>query len=147
MAMQLSIVSDSETQTHAIAARLAGKVKSGDCILLRGDLGAGKTTFARGFIRALCDTQEEIVSPTFTLAQTYDMRTGGTVWHFDLYRLKSPEEVWEIGLEDALLTGISLIEWPEMAGSHLPADAMEVHISHGPVESQRVFLFKGIMQL
>lgn len=81
--------------------------------LLVGDLGAGKTAFTRGFIQSFAGlNKEEVPSPTFTLVQTYDTEKG-TIWHFDLYRLKDAEEVWELGFEDALSSGISLIEWPE----------------------------------
>jgi tRNA threonylcarbamoyladenosine biosynthesis protein TsaE len=143
----LVLTTDSETATHALAEKIAKRCREGDCILLRGDLGTGKTTFARGFIQALCDAAGEIVSPTFTLAQTYDTRTGSTVWHFDLYRLKSPAEIWELGLEDALLTGISLIEWPEMAAGHLPPNVIEVQIAYGQADGERVFQVKGVAGL
>jgi tRNA threonylcarbamoyladenosine biosynthesis protein TsaE len=143
----LAFTSDSETTTHALAQKLASRCNTGDCVLLSGDLGTGKTTFARGFIQALCENPGEIVSPTFTLAQTYDTRAGGTVWHFDLYRLKSPADVWELGLEDALLTGISLIEWPQMAEGQLPQSVIEVQIDYGQAASERVFHVKGVAGL
>src|SRR5690242_11670525 len=109
-----------ERATLALGARLAGAAVRGDVFALAGDLGAGKTTLARGFIRALTTPEEEVPSPTFTLVQTYDTPKG-MVWHFDLYRLEDPEEAWELGIEEAFADGISLVEWPERLGALLPA--------------------------
>lgn len=108
-----------EAATAAFAARLAPLLRCGDLLCLEGDLGAGKTSFARALINALPGPAEEVPSPTFTLVQTYP-RDALEIWHFDLYRLERPEEVWELGLEEALVSGASLIEWPERAGSLLP---------------------------
>src|SRR5579884_1615816 len=107
-----------EAATTALAARLAEQARPGDVIALRGDLGSGKTTFARAFIRAL-GGGEEVPSPSFTLVQLYEL-AAATVWHFDLYRLRSPEEAWELGIEEAFAGGIALIEWPERLGALLP---------------------------
>ena len=131
-------------QTQAIAAALARQCRRGDCILLRGDLGAGKTTFARGFIQALQSTPDEVVSPTFTLVQTYPARDGGMVWHFDLYRLKNAGEIEEIGLDEALNLGITLIEWPEMIQSRLPQEALDVTIETAETPEQRRLTFAGM---
>lgn len=108
------------------AAELAGLCCLGDCILLYGDVGAGKTTFARGFIQKIAEVAEEIVSPTFTLVQIYPIKNGGAVWHCDLYRLKNPEELLELGLEGAFDNGIVLVEWPEIAISQLPENSLSV---------------------
>jgi len=107
-----------EKATEALAARLAALARSGDVIALKGELGAGKTCFARAFIRAR-GGDEAVPSPTYTLAQTYDL-PDGRVWHFDLYRLRAAEEAWELGIEEASGDGISLIEWPERLGALLP---------------------------
>src|SRR5580692_7817201 len=107
-----------ETATAALAARIAAVAAPADIIALKGDLGAGKTAFARAFIRA-CGNQDEVPSPTFTLVQVYDARPTA-IWHFDLYRIRAPEEAWELGIEDAFITGISLIEWPERLRALLP---------------------------
>src|SRR5256714_6120767 len=108
-----------ETATAALAAGIAAMAAPGDIIALKGDLGTGKTAFARAFIRA-CGNEDEVPSPTFTLVQVYD--AGPTViWHFDLYRIRAPEEAWELGIEDAFFAGISLIEWPERLGPLGPA--------------------------
>lgn len=114
--------------THALAARLARIAKPGDVLALSGDLGAGKTEFARAFIRALTDADEDVPSPTFTLVQTYEGETG-EIWHFDLYRLESAEEAFELGIEDAFHDAISLIEWPERLGPYLPRNRLGVHLS------------------
>jgi tRNA threonylcarbamoyladenosine biosynthesis protein TsaE len=117
--MMVTIDLPDENATAALAARLAAIARPGDVIALRGELGAGKTSFARAFIRAR-GGDETVPSPTFTLVQTYDL-SGGAVWHFDLYRLRHAEEAWELGIEDAFHGGISLIEWPERLGALLPA--------------------------
>ena len=107
-----------EAATARLAARISALAEIGDVIALSGDLGAGKTTFARAFIRARGETGE-VPSPTFTLVQVYEL-AAAAIWHFDLYRLRSPDEAWELGIEDALTEGISLIEWPDRLGHLLP---------------------------
>jgi len=124
-----------EAATAALAARLAAVARRADVIALKGELGAGKTSFARFFIRALGGTGE-VPSPTFTLAQVYELPVA-TVWHFDGYRLRDPEEAWELGIEDAFSDGISLIEWPERFGALLPARRLEVALSPGATPSAR----------
>lgn len=114
--------------THKLAARLAHMAKPGDVLALSGDLGAGKTEFARAFIRTLTDADEDVPSPTFTLVQTYTGKSG-EIWHFDLYRLTNPDEALELGIEDAFHDAISLIEWPERLGPHLPRRRLSVHLT------------------
>ena len=97
--------------THQLAQILASISMPGDVIKLKGPIGVGKTVFARAIMRAL-GCQEEIPSPTFTLVQTYQL-SKLTVWHFDLFRLKHPNEIYELGLEEATLNGLTIIEWPE----------------------------------
>ncbi|MFN7090164.1 MAG: tRNA (adenosine(37)-N6)-threonylcarbamoyltransferase complex ATPase subunit type 1 TsaE [Allorhizobium sp.] len=97
----------------------------GDCVALDGDLGAGKSTLSRAFIRALAgDPDLEVPSPTFTLVQNYDLSIP--VAHFDLYRLSDPSELDELGLEEALADGICLVEWPGKAGRALPKNRIEI---------------------
>ena len=115
-----SYLSHNIGDTIACAARLAQNVRVGDVIALYGTLGAGKTEFCRGFIQALTTPKTEVPSPTFTLLQIYDT-PHFPVYHFDMYRLKSPTEAYEIGIEDAFAEGVSLIEWPEKIGKLLPA--------------------------
>jgi tRNA threonylcarbamoyladenosine biosynthesis protein TsaE len=109
-----------EPATDALGAALAARLKRGDVVGLKGDLGAGKTTLARAIIRAAADDPELIVpSPTFTLVEVYETPRG-SFWHFDLYRLETPEQVYELGWEEALAEGIVLLEWPERLGALLP---------------------------
>jgi len=105
--------------TAALAERLAPHLKAGDVIALHGGLGAGKTTFARALISALVGQETEVPSPTYTLVQTYD-GPRFPIFHFDLYRIETPDEVFELGWDDTQI-GLALIEWPNQAGSHLPA--------------------------
>lgn len=116
-----------QAATEAAAAGLARLCRPGDVFCLFGDLGAGKTTFARGFLRAL-GIEDEIPSPTFNLLLTYDTDRG-QVWHFDLYRLNAREEAIELGIDDAFADGICLIEWPDRLGTWLPEQRIEIHLS------------------
>jgi len=140
-----------ERATAALAARLAPLAAAGDVIALAGDLGTGKTSFARAFIRArLGDPKEEVPSPTFTLVQIYEPKAGNgaprqgageAIWHFDLYRLESPEDAWELAIEDAFRDGISLIEWPDRLGPLLPSRRLEIALTAGDrVEARRAVL-------
>lgn len=112
--------------TEMLGARIAQHLETGDFIALWGGLGAGKTTFARGLIRALDPAAIEVPSPTYTLVQTYETPKG-LLWHFDLYRLKHAEEVFELGWRDAA-DGLSLVEWPQQAGALVPADRLDVSL-------------------
>ena len=116
-----------ETALAALAAEVAAEARAGDLIALRGPLGVGKTTFARAFIRAL-GGDEDVPSPTFTLVQTYALAPS-PVAHFDLYRLENAEELWELGIEDALADGIVLMEWPERAEALLPPTRLDIEMA------------------
>lgn len=117
---------DSEDDTRALGARLAKHLKRGDVIALNGDLAAGKTTLVRGLIQALLGREEEVPSPTYTLVQMYEA-PDFPVWHFDLYRLEDPSGVHELGWDETQ-DGVALIEWPERAGSYLPAERLDVFL-------------------
>jgi len=109
-----------EAATERLGATLAERLKPGDVVGLKGELGSGKTTLARAILRAATGDPDLIVpSPTFTLVEVYDTPRG-TYWHFDLYRLEAPQQAYELGWEEALAGGIALIEWPERLGSLLP---------------------------
>jgi tRNA threonylcarbamoyladenosine biosynthesis protein TsaE len=130
----------SPAETQALAATLAGALVPGDVVALAGDLGAGKTTFARGLIGALAaeagQAAPEVPSPTFTLVQTYEFPRAA-VWHYDLFRIERPEDALELGLEEALAEGIALIEWPERLGAHLPAERVEVTMTFADAPEAR----------
>ncbi len=121
--------------TERLAARLAEEARPGDVIGLEGPLGAGKTAFARGFIGALLGPLD-VPSPTFTLVQIYE-GAAAPIWHFDLYRLTKPMEADELGLDDALAAGITLIEWPERLGDRMPPDRLTLRLDPGPNEGAR----------
>jgi len=131
-----------EAATETLGRRLAGLAQPGDVFALEGDLGSGKTTLARAFVRALTDATEEVPSPTFTLVQTYDSRLG-TIWHFDLYRLEREDEVLELGIEDAFESGISLVEWPARLGPWLPATRLCVRLESDASGVRRAHLAGG----
>jgi tRNA threonylcarbamoyladenosine biosynthesis protein TsaE len=119
--------------TAALGARLAGLLRAGDVVCLRGPLGAGKTSLARGLIAAL-GGGAEAPSPTFTLVQTYE--TDPPLWHFDLYRLADPEEIWELGWEEARTGAACLIEWPERLGPRLPAERLDITLAFAGAERE-----------
>ena len=118
-----------------LAAKLAALAVPGDVIALIGDLGAGKTAFARAFIAAR-GGDGEVPSPTFTLVQLYEFPEGD-VYHFDLYRIEEAEEIFELGIEDAMSEGISLIEWPDRMGAYLPFERLDIILSMGEDEGAR----------
>ncbi|MBX3579325.1 MAG: tRNA (adenosine(37)-N6)-threonylcarbamoyltransferase complex ATPase subunit type 1 TsaE [Rhizobiaceae bacterium] len=118
-----------EAATTRLGEDIAAAIRPGDLVLLDGDLGAGKTTLARGLIRALAgDLSLDVPSPTFTLVQPYDLAPA--IRHFDLYRLASPSDLDELGLDEALAEGAALVEWPDRAGDHLPRGGIRVALEH-----------------
>ncbi|WP_286830081.1 MULTISPECIES: tRNA (adenosine(37)-N6)-threonylcarbamoyltransferase complex ATPase subunit type 1 TsaE [Kordiimonas] len=130
-----------EEETLTLAQALASSVPAGRLIALEGDLGAGKSTLARAFIRArLGDEEAEVPSPTFTLVQTYDCDDGVQVWHADLYRLTDPEEAYELGLDEARDDGICLIEWPDRMPQDWWDGALKVHLTIGDRGERTVVL-------
>lgn len=130
MARLLSFSLPSEQATAAFARRLAPRLKAGDVILLDGQIGAGKTHFARALIQARLAQPEDVPSPTFTLVQTYDT-DGPEIWHSDLYRLTDPDEAEELGLFEAFETAICLVEWPDRLGPLAPETALTLSF-HAP---------------
>ena len=118
------LLTTAEADTVRLGQKLAHFAQKGDTFALFGTLGMGKSVLARAFIRELTGAKE-VPSPTFTLLQSYEA-PDFEIYHFDLYRLKSPEEIFEIGMEDALYGGVCLIEWPEQMGGYLPRDVFRV---------------------
>jgi tRNA threonylcarbamoyladenosine biosynthesis protein TsaE len=125
--------------TEALAARVAALARPGDAILLGGPLGAGKTAFARAFLRAASgDRRLDVPSPSFTLVQSYD--TGiGAVHHYDLWRLDGPGALAELGWDEAL-GDVVLVEWPERLGTQTPTDALVITLSLGDGEARRAVI-------
>ncbi|MDA7592896.1 tRNA (adenosine(37)-N6)-threonylcarbamoyltransferase complex ATPase subunit type 1 TsaE [Rhodobacteraceae bacterium] len=126
--MQKTLISNDPRETTALATRLKESLQNGDVILLTGEIGAGKSHFARSLIQAAMDKIEEVPSPTFTLVQTYDTKIG-SIWHADLYRLNGQSDIFELGLIDAFGNEIVLVEWPDRLGSLEPQDALTVEIT------------------
>jgi tRNA threonylcarbamoyladenosine biosynthesis protein TsaE len=133
--------------TAAFGRRLAALLRRGDVVALKGGLGVGKTTLARAIVAGLSPDSEDVPSPTFTLVQTYPVALSdgpAELWHFDLYRLDRPDQVYELGIEDALAEGVSLIEWPELATGLLPKESLltiELQITAG--EARRALIEGG----
>ena len=124
--MEKVFVSHSETDTIAVAEKLAEISEQGDIWALNGTLGAGKSVFARAFIQKLTGAKE-VPSPTFTLLQTYSAEAFD-IYHYDLYRLEKPSEIFELGVEEAFYSGVSLVEWPERMGAFSPRNMWNVQI-------------------
>src|SRR5512143_3331410 len=121
-----------ETGTYRLMTDIAAVIEPGDVITLSGDLGAGKTTFARALIRYLAgDDTIEVPSPTFTLTQTYTLPRFAVV-HVDLYRLSGSAELAELGLDDAPEGAVSLVAWPDRPASFLPDDKLKITLTLEP---------------
>lgn len=136
-----TFTSDCPDQTCSVAQRLAPLLGPGDTLLLSGDIGAGKTHFARCLIQSLLTTPEDVPSPTYTLVQSYP---GGDaeIWHADLYRLTDPNEVFELGLVDAFDSAICLVEWPDRLGDLAPKDALHLKLSTADDSETRLLTFE-----
>lgn len=120
--------SKNEAETAHCAESLISEIQIGKPLLLNGNLGTGKSVFARALIRRLTNQPDlDVPSPTFTLVQHYDSAKGPIV-HFDLYRLEDPEEIYELGWEEALAEAIVIVEWPERLGALKPTRYLDIHI-------------------
>ncbi|RBW55109.1 tRNA (adenosine(37)-N6)-threonylcarbamoyltransferase complex ATPase subunit type 1 TsaE [Ruegeria sp. A3M17] len=126
-----TITLNSPEETAEFAARLGADLRSGDILLLEGEIGSGKTHFARSLIQSLMIEPEDVPSPTFTLVQAYDT-PAGEIWHCDLYRLSAVEEVEELGLTEAFEAAICLIEWPDKLGPLMPDSAAKLSFETDP---------------
>ena len=118
-----------EAATERLGSALAKRLRPRDVVALQGGLGVGKTTLARAILRAASGDPALIVpSPTFTLVEIYDTPMG-VFWHFDLYRLEEPEQVFELGWEEARVDGMALVEWAERLGTLLPRERLTVTLA------------------
>ena len=142
----MTYVTNSPAETEALGQRLAERLQPGDVIAYTGDLGAGKTAFTRGLARGLGIT-ERITSPTFTIVNEYQ---GGRLplFHFDMYRLGSSDELYEIGWEDYLARGgVCAVEWSEIVADAWEEDCIRVDIRQGESENQRKITVEGVEDL
>lgn len=139
----MDYLSNSVEETEALGAELAGRLEPGDVVAFTGDLGAGKTAFVRGLARGL-GIPDRVTSPTFTIVNEYE---GGRLplFHFDLYRLASSDELFEIGWEDYLRRGgVCAVEWSENAAGALERDTVRVDLRRGAEDGQRVITIQGV---
>lgn len=129
-------------ETQKIAEAFTSLVRKGDIIALQGTLGAGKTAFTRFFIQKATHSAQDVPSPTFTLLQIYEADEL-PIYHFDLYRLEKPEDVFELGIEDTFAQGVNFIEWPDKMGKFFPhRKALIIQID---VQSEkRIFTFSSL---
>ncbi len=136
------IVSHSLTETESIAGLVAGKLSGGEVIAFTGGMGAGKTTFTNGIMNAL-GAENAVSSPTFTLMNEYDGRLK--VYHFDMYRITSWEDLYSTGFFDYISgDGVLIIEWSENVESAIPNDAIRIDLSLGATENERIIRISGI---
>lgn len=115
--------------TKKAAEYFAKFAKPGQCFALYGNLGSGKTTFSQFLIKSLIPTVEHVASPTFTIVQTYNDGDKLEIWHVDCYRLNDREEFFELGLEEAFESYVTIIEWPEIIADFLPKNAIKIQFA------------------
>ncbi len=138
----LDFTSNGVEQTVRLGVRLGGMLEPGDTLCLSGDLGAGKTAFARGIGRGW-GTAVRVTSPTFTLINQYPRYDNLILYHIDCYRLESSEDAWTVGLEDIFAdAGVFMIEWPERIEEWLPTQILWVHMAYLS-ETKRKMRFKA----
>ena len=116
--------------TKRLGLFLAERLMVGDVLALKGELGAGKSELARAIIQQICVKETDIPSPTFALVQTYESDSKVPLWHFDLYRLAELDDVFELGIEEAFIEAICLIEWPERLVGYLPDRTLTIEIDY-----------------
>jgi tRNA threonylcarbamoyladenosine biosynthesis protein TsaE len=143
--LPLSVALPDPEATTRLGQRIAPLLAPGDTLLLSGAIGAGKTHFARALIQARLAASgraEDVPSPTFTLVQVYDT-DGAEIWHADLYRLGHPDELCELGLDEAFETAICLIEWPDRLAGLAPADALWLSFAPSAEGEGRIVTLEG----
>jgi tRNA threonylcarbamoyladenosine biosynthesis protein TsaE len=130
MENDFAVTTKNEDETIALGEKLASSLKSGDVIALYGDLGSGKTRLVKGICKGL-GVSDIVNSPTFMIVNEYTSKTAGSVYHFDLYRMRSEDEILQMGFEEYMNNrGIILIEWPEHIESRLSAGTIKIYLSH-----------------
>lgn len=142
----MEFISNSPQETEALGAKLAARLTPGAIVAFTGDLGAGKTAFTRGLAQGL-GVQERVTSPTFTIVNEYE---GGRLplFHFDMYRLSSSEELFDIGWEDYLARGgVCAVEWSEIIADALEDGIIRVDIRRGKTDTQRIITITGGVDL
>ena len=125
--------------TKQLAESLSNSLKNRDILTLDGDLGSGKTTFCRFLIQTLVGKPVPVTSPTFNLVQIYET-PHFPIWHFDLYRMEDPEEIFEVGFEEAMSHGLTLIEWPSRAQNYLPSNSINLSFSIEKNDTRRIVM-------
>src|SRR5690606_14767158 len=135
----LVLRAESPAATARLAVSLGDRLRAGDTLLLSGPIGAGKSHFCRALIQGRLSRlgrHEEVPSPSFTLVQVYDLGED-ELWHADLYRLRGPDDVHELGLDDAFGNRICLVEWPDRLGEGAPSRALQLDFAYGPRDEDR----------
>ncbi len=139
----MKLISHSPEETRAVGARLAERLRGGEVVAFTGDLGAGKTAFVSGMAEAL-GVEDRVTSPTFTIVNEYE---GGRLplFHFDMYRLGSADELFHIGWEDYLArNGVCAVEWSENVADAIEGDAIRVSITRGGGDNDRIIDIEGV---
>ena len=126
--------------TRRLGALLADGLAAGDVVSLTGGLGAGKSELARAIIQAANPHETDMPSPTFTLVQTYELADGTPLWHLDLYRLETPQDAMALGLDDAFVEAVCLIEWPDRLKKLLPKTNLSIHLYRPDLSDERVMV-------
>lgn len=140
---QVRLVSQSFENTRKIGKRLAKQAAGGDILCFFGDLGSGKTTMIKGLAAGLGAFDEEVTSPTFVLLNVYD-ELKWPVYHFDLYRLETTDELFDLGYEEFFYgDGVTVVEWSERLGRLLPKERLEIHLEHKG-DDQREIRLKAV---
>lgn len=140
---EIKIELDGIKETKHFLKNISKYLSLGDVVTFSGNLGAGKTTFIKCLIESIAGEDIEVTSPTFNLLHVYKLDMM-EIWHFDLYRLKTLSEVYELGIEDAFVDAVSFIEWPELINSILPKERLEIKIDFSNEDSsKRIVTLKG----
>lgn len=133
---------DNIENTKIFASIIAKHLSAGDVITFSGNLGSGKTSFIKYMINSLSLEKLEVTSPSFNLLHIYELNNL-ELWHFDLYRLKDIDEIYELGIEDAFIKGVSLIEWPQIIDTILPENRLDIKLSFAKGEEARIVNLTG----